>query len=200
MFELRLVVCIESIRRYFWMRSNTRRLICHNGRNACFRNNPSRASHTRPKKYLQKHENGILNLSPLQLERLLGDILSDFFDCELKWTGRGADGGFDLFGIINEQLTLIQVKRRTTQKAESVVPIRELLGAMVVNGASRGIFVSTAPKFSSNAHDEVVSRNLEELGLKIELINYTTLQDIIRQTTERKNEYPWSSEFDEQDA
>ena len=152
------------------------------------------------KKYLQKHENGILNLSPLQLERLLGDILSDFFDCELKWTGRGADGGFDLFGIINEQLTLIQVKRRTTQKAESVVPIRELLGAMVVNGASRGIFVSTAPKFSSNAHDEVVSRNLEELGLKIELINYTTLQDIIRQTTERKNEYPWSSEFDEQDA
>jgi len=105
------------------------------------------------------------------------------------------DGGFDLYGIINDQLTVIQVKKRTTGKAESVVAIRELLGTMVVNSASRGIFVSTAPKFSACAQTEIASPNVKELGFKLELINYDMLKDIIRNTTKKKDYYPWSSEF-----
>ena len=147
------------------------------------------------KKYLQKHADRVCDLSPTQLEVLLRDILSEFFVCELKWTGRGADGGCDLFGIINEQLTIIQVKRRTTPKAESVIAIRELLGTMVVNGASRGIFVSTAPKFSACAQDEIDSPNVAALGFKLELVNYDTLKDIIRNTTKKRDDYPWSAEF-----
>lgn len=147
------------------------------------------------KKYLQKHSDKVRDLSPTQLEVLLRDILSDFFACDLKWTGRGPDGGCDLFGIINDQLTIIQVKRRTTPKAESVIAIRELFGTMVVNGASRGIFVSTAPKFSAYAKDEIASPNVAALGFKLELINYDTLRDIIENATAKEKGYPWSAEF-----
>lgn len=144
------------------------------------------------RKYIDSNPNRISSLTPLQFEVLLQDIMSNYLDCEVKWTGRGADGGFDLFAVTGDELALVQVKHRTRKRVESVQPVRELLGTMLLNRATRGIFITTAESFTRPALVETASTSLLEKGIRLDLIDNKKLLDIIRQFVPREKSYPWS--------
>lgn len=144
------------------------------------------------REYLSKHPEKIADhVDPIALEQVLRDVFSDYFDCEVKWTGRGADGGYDLYHVISDTTTIYQIKRRGLNlNKEGVVPIRELLGTMIVEGVHSGIFVSTAPQFSDSAKEAADAAKFQ--GYILELINYSKLIDVL-QATLPQNKTPWRS-------
>lgn len=133
------------------------------------------------------------DIDPIVLEQLLRDVFSDYFDAEVRWTGRGKDGGFDLFHVLSNEPCLYQVKRRgPTSSAESVVPLRALLGTMVVRGAVDGIYVTTADRFTGPAQQE--AEWARERGYNLQLLDYRALLDVLEATLPknvRPYEPPW---------
>jgi hypothetical protein len=72
-------------------------------------------------------------------------------DCEAIHVGGPNDGGIDVVLILGDRRYVVQTKRRAGTAAESVASIREFVGAMVLADELRGIFVTTAQKFSTQA-------------------------------------------------
>jgi hypothetical protein len=122
-------------------------------------------------------------IDPYALERLVGDVLADFFDCEVRHVGRSGDGGIDLLVLDADQPRAVQVKRRSNNKAESVAFVREFLGAMVLAGHMEGIFVSTAPRFSPPAIEAAKSTRLRRYATRIDLLDANALTNLIRSTS-----------------
>jgi hypothetical protein len=90
---------------------------------------------------------------------------------EVIHVGKPDDGGVDVILIdsANEQW-LAQVKRRERQdSSEGVSTIRNLIGTMVLEGAKRGIVVSTADHFTLRARQ--AAKKLKKQGFYIELID-----------------------------
>lgn len=87
------------------------------------------------------------------MEELVAAVLSDFYPgCEVHHCGRSHDGGIDLLLALSDVPVAVQVKRRLRRdRGESVTAVREFLGAMQVEGLSRGIYVTTADHFSREA-------------------------------------------------
>lgn len=143
------------------------------------------------REYLRKYPKYLrIGLSPIALEQVLKDVFSEYYNCEVHWTGRGPDGGFDLYHVLADGCsTLYQIKHReTSEKSESVIPIRALLGTLIIQNAVSGIYITTAENFSKTAISEVKIAN--EYGYKIELIDYNRLIDILRATSS-KIPIPW---------
>ncbi len=140
--------------------------------------------------YAEHHPDKLASITPTNLEILVGSVVSDFFDCEVKWTGKGADGGFDLLSVISDELNLVQVKQRQPSKKESVVAVRELLGVMTVERAPKGLFVTTAQDFTRPAEELVAELKRKQIGKEITLVDYDALIDMIIATSPRRNP-PW---------
>jgi len=142
------------------------------------------------REYLNKHPKYLKDINPISLEQVLKDVFSDYFDCEVKWTGRGPDGGFDLYHVLTDSgATLYQIKRRGLKaKNEGVVPLRALVGAMLEEKVTTGIFVTTADEFTVPAKE--YTSKIVERGFKIELIDYSKLMDVLKNTLP-KNIAPW---------
>jgi hypothetical protein len=86
---------------------------------------------------LQDRIRSIDSLTPYQMEKLVGSILRDLFDCEVRHVGGPKDQGVDLLLVDGDKKTVVQVKRRLrTKKAERVSVIREFIGAMILNEVS----------------------------------------------------------------
>jgi hypothetical protein len=136
------------------------------------------------------------DINPIVLEQLLRDVFSDYYNCEVKWTGRGPDGGFDLFHVLADTgAALYQIKRRgLSAKSESVIPLRSLVGAMIEKEVTTGIFVTTSDNFSNPA--ETYASNINERGYKLELIDYSILIDILKNTLP-KVFAPWRNIWNE---
>lgn len=106
------------------------------------------------RKYIFNHSEGIYLANPDKMEHLVGSVFSEHMNCEAIHVGGPNDDGIDLVLIDGNQKYLVQVKRRSSQdKAESVKGIREFVGAMVLNSEMKGIYVTTAPRFSPNARE-----------------------------------------------
>ena len=118
---------------------------------------------------------GILEeLCAKRMEELVGSVLSDFMDCEVIHTGRTGDGGIDLLLLNSDLQYVVQVKRRIVHnRGESVRAIREFLGATLLAGAKRGIYVTTATHFTPAAAEAAASARSLGLVEKLHLVDRT---------------------------
>lgn len=67
------------------------------------------------------------------------------------------DGGIDLLVGHDHQkiLAAVQVKRRRQNgDAEGISHVREFIGALTIQGQKKGIFVTTADRFTKTVHKE----------------------------------------------
>ncbi|HJP95809.1 MAG TPA: restriction endonuclease [Candidatus Saccharimonadales bacterium] len=122
--------------------------------------------------YLRSKPSEWHRFEPKCFERLVADIFrANYAGAEVIHVGKPDDGGMDVIFIdTSSQQWLIQVKRRERQgSTEGVSTIRNLIGTMILEGAMRGIVVSTADHFSLRAKQ--AARHLKKKGFYIELID-----------------------------
>lgn len=141
--------------------------------------------------YIVRHPSALREISPPALEKLVNSVFGDFMNCEAIHIGGPNDDGIDIVLIDGDRRYVVQVKRRQSAHAtEGVSGIREFLGAMMLDGAVHGLFVSTARRFSKQA--ESITQRAKDLGLveKIELVNSERLLDVC-QLTASQLAMPW---------
>ncbi len=141
---------------------------------------------------------GILyDIHSTKFESLVASIVGDFFDTEVTVVGRTNDGGVDLIYLDADKPVAIQVKRRERpEKAEEVALVREFLGAMLLQGFTKGKIVTTAGRFSKgsySARDRALSLGLLE---QFELIDVTRFLGMFRFNQSNCSKHPWSSIVD----
>ncbi len=107
-------------------------------------------------------------VNPDRFEQLVVKLLEKMGYGEGRAIGRSGDGGID--GIINQdalglEKVYIQAKRYTTGSVGEP-PIRNFAGSMIANGATKGVFITTAV-FSDTARETAanVSRRNETIRL-----------------------------------
>jgi hypothetical protein len=109
----------------------------------------------------------ILNeMNPARLELLVRDILHGAYQCDVYHVGRTGDGGIDLIVLDSDRPLAVQVKRRSrANSVERIEVVREFLGAMVSQGFQRGLFVTTACRYSRGARRliDLVARNASSI-------------------------------------
>lgn len=136
-------------------------------------------------------------LHPRKMELLVQSVMRDWFHCEVRHVGGPNDGGIDLYAVINANPVLIQVKRRSSSRyTEGVGTVRNLLGALIANGAHRGIVVSTAHQFSRQATELSRRDVVQKLNISIDLIGFRELCNMLDITTQ-PSVPPWVRLFDE---
>lgn len=119
-------------------------------------------------------------LPPRKLETLIADIFkANYTSCEVMHVGQPNDGGIDVVFVDNEEKRwLISVKRRIDEtKGEGVGTIRNLLGAMVLDGSRYGVVVSTVDHFTYQAYRAVDKAT--EIGLTLSLIDRGKLDRMV---------------------
>jgi hypothetical protein len=130
--------------------------------------------------YLEKYEEKVYQINDKKMEELVASIFREHFQCEVKEVGKSHDGGIDLIMIESDQPTIIQVKRRKSPNmTENVKEIRDLLGATLLSGSKKCIFVTTANHFSPDA---INSRNVAiEKGIveSFELFDHRRFFDML---------------------
>jgi hypothetical protein len=140
------------------------------------------------RRHLIQHQHDLNRLSPRKLEQLVASVFSDFLSCEAFHVGQPGDGGYDVILLLSDNPVLVQVKQHMDQKkAEPVSSIREFLGAMLLAGSKRGIFVSTANRYSSPAREAAVKANA--IVQQLELVDSSRLIDVLKLTS--KDAAPW---------
>lgn len=91
-------------------------------------------------------------------ERLVADCLRhEFGPCVVHHVGASGgsgDGGVDVYMVKDDEVWLIQVKRRLNSKPEPIQTIRLLNGVLLREGNCRGMVVTSAEAFSRNAAQE----------------------------------------------
>jgi len=89
------------------------------------------------------------NITGLSFEHLVQDVFKDFYNWEVTHCGKSYDGCIDLIMLDSDKFMLIQVKNRiNNSKTEPVSSMRDFFGAMIINRSKKGIYVSSAEKYS----------------------------------------------------
>jgi len=149
-------------------------------------------------KEIIKKPNLLHNITGLSFERLVQDVFKDFYNCEVTHCGKSHDGGIDLIMLDSDKPTLIQVKNRiSSTKTEPVSSIRDFLGAMIINGSKKGIYVSSAKKYSDytiKIKKDILIKNIVE---RFELINFNNFIDMLRLVNRNENNKKWKELYDE---
>ncbi len=117
-------------------------------------------------------------------EELIAALLREHLGCDVYATTANVnspDGGIDLLVASDggEILYAVQVKRRVSGDTESVHEVRNFVGALVVEGHSKGIFVTTASRFTTDAARIAQSSNLIRHRLALELVAGERLLEIL---------------------
>lgn len=127
------------------------------------------------RQYLVAKYEGRFNVHPRRFEEVVASVFSSHgFRSEV--TSYSRDGGIDV--ILRDALDrpiAIQVKRY--KGAIEVATIRELLGAMVLKGFTKGVFVTTS---TFQAGGREVVRAASAQGLALELIDGARFLDSLR--------------------
>ncbi|MHA4866877.1 restriction endonuclease [Duganella sp. PWIR1] len=127
------------------------------------------------------------NVNPRRFEEVVSSVFSSCgFRTEL--TSYSSDGGIDvILRDTREQPIAVQVKRH--RNTIEVAPIREFIGAMTLNGFTRGAFVTTS-RFSrggqeiiQNAHGRGLTLNLIDAPKFFEHLEIAQVSDFIRYPT-----------------
>jgi restriction system protein len=125
--------------------------------------------------YLVAKYESRFQINPRIMEELVASIYRDH-GFESLVTAYSGDGGIDvILRGPHEQTVGVQVKRYRGRI--SVSQIRELVGALVVNGHTRGVFVTTS-EFQSGAH--TLAQNAASKGVFIELVDGLQLFEKLR--------------------
>ena len=119
---------------------------------------------------LRRNPEILTSMDPRRLEELVAELYrSQGF--EVHSTSASMDGGIDFILTDPKGGTVaLQVKRRSPNAKVSVAAVREFLGAMLLRGVERGIFVTTSQFTSSANHLVKDSRVPIELRTVNELI------------------------------
>lgn len=139
---------------------------------------------------LQKDRELLREIHPWKLEQLVASVFADFFACEVEHVGRSNDGGVDLVLVNGDSPTLVQVKRRRNRRSESVATVREFLGAMVLSGATSGIFLTTATDFSRQAQNAAMRAVSLNAVTRYELVNLRRLLEMLSLVRTREDNEP----------
>lgn len=114
-------------------------------------------------------------LHPRLCERLVGDVLSSI-GYSIELTAYQKDGGIDLYLLTDgHRVGAVQIKR--TRDSVGVEQVREFVGAMVLDGITRGMFVTTS-RFTTPAIAAAGEAGVR--GLPIELLDSQRIFDMLR--------------------
>jgi hypothetical protein len=108
--------------------------------------------------WIRRNPSFIHSYNQKRFEKFIADVFrANFVAVEVIHVGKPDDGGVDVKLIDSEsEQWLVQVKRREfPNRSEGIETIRDLLGAMVLEGAFRGIVVTTSNQFSLRAKQAV---------------------------------------------
>lgn len=108
-------------------------------------------------------------ISAGKAESLVQSLLKEHLKCDVfsSTTNVNApDGGIDLYVCHDngEIKAAVQVKRRITKEVEPVTEVRNFVGALAIENIKKGIFVTTAKRYSS-----VANKIPEKLNNRLEL-------------------------------
>jgi len=127
-------------------------------------------------------------ISASKAEDLVADVLRDYFACDVHHATanvNAADGGIDLFVCFagGHVKAAVQVKRRVTRSVELVHEVRNFVGALIVEGYHKGVFVTTASRFSEGAQKMAAAPTLQRHKLELDLIDGERLLDLLKATS-----------------
>lgn len=130
---------------------------------------------------LKKNQSVLYEIHPTKLEELAQYVFSAYYDCTVKHVGKSHDGGIDLIIVDKDDPVLVSVKRRSKKDSvESVSTIRDLLGAMLIEGRARGLVLSTACRFSISSK-KVIAKVLEQQKVDtFELVDFERFCAMLR--------------------
>lgn len=112
---------------------------------------------------------------PRVFEEIVASVYSDIgFDAQA--VGRSGDGGIDVV-LQNSAGERVGVQVKRTQNTITVEQIRALVGALVIGGFTRGVFVTTS-RFTSGAPDLVNTSAAR--GVPVELVDADTFFDQLK--------------------
>ncbi len=105
-------------------------------------------------------------------ESLVQSILKEHLSCDVLTSTANVndpDGGIDLHVCSKNGniISAVQVKRRISQNTESVSEVRNFVGAMEIEDIKKGIFVTTADKFTKPANK--IPEKLKSINSRLEL-------------------------------
>ena len=126
------------------------------------------------RRYLNARYDARFEMHPRLFEETVASVFGDLGH-KVRLTAYQKDGGIDVFlGQTEGQLIGVQVKR--TRGPVEVSQIRELAGALVENGVTRGMFVTTS-RFTAGA--ERAAGTVARRGYPIELIDAARFYDAL---------------------
>jgi hypothetical protein len=128
-------------------------------------------------------------------ERLVADVVKDFYKAEVTVVGRTGDGGIDLIYVDGDKPTAIQVKRRERpDKVENVALVREFLGALMLKGFTKGKIITTANRFSRGSHKSAERAVEISLVEQFDLIDAGRFYKMFKFAQKKSTSFPWQSE------
>lgn len=113
---------------------------------------------------------------PRVFEEVVGSVFRGL-GYEVLVTGYSNDGGIDI--ILNDATTQIGVQVKRYRNVIQVEQIRALVGAMVLHGINKGIFVTTS-RFTRGAPEVALQAMLS--GFPVELVNSTDFYSALNLT------------------
>ncbi|MDT7542425.1 MAG: restriction system protein [Acidobacteriota bacterium] len=93
--------------------------------------------------YLQIKRDKVFDLHPRIFEELVGSVFRDY-GWEVRVTAYTGDGGIDIVLTDGMRTVGIQVKKHKKGKKVEAEQIRALAGALMLNGLTEGVFVTTS--------------------------------------------------------
>lgn len=127
---------------------------------------------------LSEYRRDISFISPKEMERLIGKILSQHYNCNVHHVGRSGDKGIDLLIIESDKTIAVQVKHRISgKKTEGVLGLRDFVGAIVGEGYQEGLYVTTAEQYSPHAKE--YANQVSRRFAPINIITINELRDLI---------------------
>lgn len=139
------------------------------------------------------------DIPPSTFERLAGEFLkSEWEECEVRHVGSSGgrgDKGVDFILVSSKSDYLVQVKhhprdlRRTLTTREGVEFVRELNGVLFREGKAKGIFITAASGFTTEAHKEIANARVSVPGYELVLLDRLDINRWITKQGQTTN--PW---------
>jgi restriction system protein len=137
---------------------------------------------TEVRDYLIAHYDSRFRVNPYLFEHVVGSVFKDLH-YEVVVTGRSGDNGIDVLLHKGDEIVGVQVKRY--HGSIKTAQIRELLGALVIHGYTKGMFVTTS-QFQSGA--DTTAAMAATRGLDIALVDGESFFDALRLSQRPKHE------------
>ena len=111
-----------------------------------------------------------MDLHPRKVEQLASEVFQNHLGCKVELTAYSNDKGIDMYAVKNNQPWAFQIKR-TAKPSQGVKQVREFIGAMVVQNIPKGVFVTTANRFTQFAQNEAQAITNFEDHAELQLVD-----------------------------